>query len=459
MAQKRFLKILGERINKPVGSDTRSIIIPTDQTTYTLDKATIRKRALIFFSMLGFGSLFQYGYGWALHYFGGYSFPYTSPLFLPEDRFMDFFNPAWYAINKTRSNYAPFSQLLSNCIAHFIDFSNGQYEARHTIGGVLSLGAMVALFWGSIGLLAWKVLEQVTDKEGVAARITIFLLIFISMAVSYPVIFTIDRGNYAAMTFVVLSLAVLFLRRPLLSAVLLGTALSLKFYLGLLLFPFCQSRRYRFLLYTLAVIVIENTIPFLFCLLFDPSKANLFSLLPTFGAYSVWSLPQKMAWSSHLLNLFYAPIYPIQFFLGVDSARAAIPVIEKIYMFSIFLPGVLFGPWLISNAVKDLEGRLFYVTVLTILIAPNIGNYSLPYLLIFVPYLLASVDKTYGNVSIILLALCLMPKNYLTLLVIGSQRVTMQSFINPVLLLALMAVPFQSPKSSLRLEMYRLPIT
>jgi hypothetical protein len=244
-----------------------------------------------------------------------------------------------------------------------------------------------------------------------------------------------------------------------LSAVLLGTALSLKFYLGLLLFPFCQSRRYRFLLYTLAVIVIENTIPFLLCLLFDPSKANLFSLLPTFGAYSVWSLPQKMAWSSHLLNLFYAPIYPIQFFLGVDSARAAIPVIEKIYMFSIFLPGVLFGPWLISNAVKDLEGRLFYVTVLTILIAPNIGNYSLPYLLIFVPYLLASVDKTYGNVSIILLALCLMPKNYLTLLVIGSQRVTMQSFINPVLLLALMAVPFQSPKSSLRLEMYRLPIT
>jgi hypothetical protein len=444
MAPKRFLKTLGERINKPVGSDTRNIIIPIDQTTYKVDKATIRKRALIFFSILGFGSLFQYGYGWALHYFGGYSYPYTSPLFLPEDRFMDFFNPAWYAINKTRSNYGPFSQLLSNCIAHFIDFSNGPYEARHTISGVLSLGAMVALFWGSIGLLAWKVLEQVTDKEGVAARITIFLLIFISMVVSYPVIFTIDRGNYVAMTFVVLSLAVLFLRRPLLSAVLLGTALSLKFYLGLLLFPFYQSRRYRFLLYTIAVIVITNSIPFLFSVLFEHSKANLFQLLPiSEGYFSGWSLAQKMAWSSHLLNLFFSAIYPIQFFFGVDSARAAIPVIEKIYMFSIFLPSVLFGPWLISNVVKDLEGRLFYVTVLTILIAPNIGNYSLCYLLIFVPYLLASGDQTYGNISIILLALCLMPKNYLTLLVIGSQRVTLQALINPLILLALFIVPFQ----------------
>ncbi len=110
------------------------------------DQPTIRKRALIFFSILGVGSLFQYGYGWGLNYFGGYSYPFTSPLYLPEGRFMDFFLPGWWSIIGGQNNYAPFATLINRLMAYIIDFSNGPYEARNTISGFLCLGSMVVFF-------------------------------------------------------------------------------------------------------------------------------------------------------------------------------------------------------------------------------------------------------------------------------------------------------------------------
>jgi hypothetical protein len=143
MAQKRFLKTLGDRINKLVGSDTRNIIIPTEQTSYEVDKATIRKRALIFFSILGLGSLFQYGYGFALHYFGGYSYPYTSPLFLPEDRFMDFFNIPYFSKPGEIASYSAFTFLLAKAFSLFIGYGGGRFEARFSVGGILIYSGVV----------------------------------------------------------------------------------------------------------------------------------------------------------------------------------------------------------------------------------------------------------------------------------------------------------------------------
>ncbi len=135
------------------------------------------------------------------------------------------------------------------------------------------------------------------------------------------------------MTFAILSFSLLFLNRPLLSSLFLGTALSLKYYLGLLLFPLYQSSRYRFLLYTIIFIVIENIISALVLFLYGSSNIKLFSHLFDPAIYSLWTLSHKIAWSSHLLNLFFALIYPIHFVFGEDYARAAVPVIEKVYMY------------------------------------------------------------------------------------------------------------------------------
>lgn len=411
---------------------------------FQTDRDTIRTRAFIFFLILGLGSLLQYVYGWALQHLGGYSYPFTSPLFYPDDRFTDFFLPGWYAINGIRDNYAPFAVLIGRLTAQVIDFSNGLHEARGTVSGILCLSSMMVFFAAGLGLLAWEISNLVTDQERGPARITIFLLIFACMFISYPVIFTIDRGNYSAVTFVFLYLSLTFLKRPLLSSFFLGTALSLKYYLGLLLFPFLQSHRYRFVLYILAVVVIENVLSSLFLSLYGLSTVKLFSTLLDPGAYSWWPLSHKIAWSSHLLNLFYVLIWPIYFVFGEDHARTAIPIIEKVYMFFIFIPGALFGPWLIAGVVPDLIGRLFYVTVLTILIAPYIGNYALTYLLIFVPYLLQIRERVSGDIATLLLALALMPKYYVTLYVsTGNIRVTLQSFITPIILLTILALPFQ----------------
>ncbi len=141
-----------------------------EESNSGIDKATIRKRALIFFSILGLGSLFQYGYGWALQHFGGYSYPYTSPLFLPAHRYSDFFNSPWWAMTGVQDIYAPFAVLISLLLSQIIDFSNGPHEAKHTISGMLCLGSMVACFLGSIAVLAWKILQQVTKEEGMGTQ-------------------------------------------------------------------------------------------------------------------------------------------------------------------------------------------------------------------------------------------------------------------------------------------------
>lgn len=404
----------------------------------------IRKRVFIFFSIVSFGSLFQYLYGYVLYSLGGYSYPFTSPLFLPEDRFMDFFNPPWWTINGNPNNYAPFSWMLSFVYSRTIDFGNGPKEAINSLSGLIALLSMVISLLISLASIAQITVNIAFKHESLRKRFIVFCLIFGSMVISYPVVFSLDRGNYVAFTFMFLCLSVAQKNNLAISSFLFASALSLKFYLTLLLVPLFQSKKYYFVVCVLLGVLLQNILSLFIINWVRPDALEQFRHLTHTQGYAGWMLAQKMGWSSHLLNLFYPFAYLIYLFKGSGDLRVIIDytrIIEKIYMLVVFLPAVTVGTWFIGTRVQDLYGRLFFVTVLIVLVAPFIGNYSLVFLFIYVPYVLQLPSKKFGDIVCVLLALCLIPKCYFTVFIMGVQRVTLQSFLNPMLLLALLMIP------------------
>lgn len=406
------------------------------------DIGLIRRRALIFFSILGFGSLIQYGYGFVLYYFFNYSYPYTSPLFLPEDRFMDFSNPVFWSKPGETASYTAFTFLFAKGLAQIIDFSQGRLFGRFSTGGIVALCTVVGIFLLCLGGIAKQVSELVAShSDSKLKRFCIFSGAFVAIAISYPSIFAIDRGNYILIAFVFLYLFQKYFNRSFPSGLFLATAISVKQYLALLLLPGFLKRDFKLVFATCCFLLLENVMA---ALILSNDFSSFFNYLGSFyrpEVLSWWRLAQRMGWNSHFLNLVYALILPVIYVLsGADKGAitASLPLIDKFYSFFVFLPGIMILPVLISKRTTDIELAFFYTLVTIILLTPFIGNYSLILLFVFVPHLLVQPSGSTGTLTLILLACALMPKHYITLFEGGQMRVTLQSIINPILLVSLL---------------------
>jgi hypothetical protein len=177
----------------------------------------------------------------AAHYVAAFYLNFPVPratfLFKPSDYFMDWYNPYDYAKAflhagaSDHSVYFPFAFLT--VVAATV--------APGTVGfSIVVAGFLVALV---LMLRGWVVDSE--DDELVRLQ-----YVFILTALSYPVLFAIDRGNLEMLVFVFIALFFYFLyarRSPWLAALFLGAAIAFKLYPATLLLLLLAERRFKVL--------------------------------------------------------------------------------------------------------------------------------------------------------------------------------------------------------------------
>ena len=164
-------------------------------------------RARLVYGILLAGSL------WACAYFlynswCGLSYPFTSPLFVPQDRFMDFFNINFRAVVDYRYTQLhaiapPFGLLVARGFSLFADYSAGPFAARAQAAGLVSMGLLAAVFSGGLLLLARRMrsLFETGDEHTEPDR---YRALCRRSAHVLPGTLRVDRGNYITMAFVFL---------------------------------------------------------------------------------------------------------------------------------------------------------------------------------------------------------------------------------------------------------------
>jgi Glycosyltransferase family 87 len=180
----------------------------------------------------------------------GYAFPWNTFLFMPEDRFNDWYNSVSAAVNadpyferRTTSAYFPFAYVLLLIGA----------RASSNASVVVYLIVSLALLVGAIACTLHR--ARAAGLIGVRHGEGTFLLLFGACLLSYPVLFSLDRGNIdlwiAAMCmFFVASLGA---RQEILGFVALGVAIALKGYPAAFLVLALGERKYGSMLLSLAL--------------------------------------------------------------------------------------------------------------------------------------------------------------------------------------------------------------
>ncbi len=320
-----------------------------------------------------------------------YIFPSNPFLFIPQDRFNDFFNvlkwnqylPAEPSPNRS---YFPFTYIIINV------FNLIRSE-------ILSLFVFIILFFYffiQYSLKNIKTEDKVVDCKNV----------FIFSFFSYPVLFLIDRANFESFVFIFLSLFIYFYqnKKILISAVFLSFAISMKLFPAVFLILFLSDKKYKEAAYTVIFTIVISIISL------------------SFLTGSLTDNIQRMLLNMKLFNL----VYVIRG-LGFDYGHSLFSVLKIINYFinmNIYVEKLL-TPYLIFVLVffaflavyvifyeTELWKKVTNLTISMCLFPYVSSNYKLIHF--FIPlYLFINTDKKekYDILYVILFSLLLMPKN------------------------------------------------
>ena len=188
---------------------------------------TIAAIVLIGFSV---SVAFHYVYG---HYWNA-GYPFNTFLFIPSDRFKDFFNVYNNICSRSLysttliTNYFPFTYVIVYCLTVF--------------PSKLALLTMLVAFMGSLGYMVRRYFVDAVKDRALKT-----MLFFIITFLSYPVIFAIDRANIELILFVFLALFfyLYYVRKNETSIIFLAMAISMKLYPAVLLILLISDKKYR----------------------------------------------------------------------------------------------------------------------------------------------------------------------------------------------------------------------
>lgn len=189
----------------------------------------------------------------------------------PINIFCDFFSLfeifSIFGLSK-QSLYFPSSNLLLGLFGWM-----GDGNAYKAVAFSLAIASVVTIW------LAWISFRK-SFKTG--ALLNAFIIIFMS----YPMLFTLHTGNLEIWVFIFQCSFFLsyFSRRFLLSTGFLAAAISLKLYPAIFIIFMVIDKRYRFVLYTLAWVVVLSSVPFIIW----PTNLELYwhGLLSGMGIYN-----------------------------------------------------------------------------------------------------------------------------------------------------------------------------
>ena len=208
-------------------------------------------------------------------YILGEAWPIANPLYAPPVRFLDFYeiNKAVYGLNPYISwatNYPPLSLVLALPFAYVTNYS--KYDS---FGAIIESGdpniqksilVLVSIFYFCILAGAILVIVLKSRKKTFHDFSSAFIL-FALVAVSTPVLFAIDRGNYLLFTTIFLVMwAVIEEEKPdsIWGAVFLGLAAATKIYPVYMLMIYVFGRKFKKLIAAVITGLVTTIVPIFF---------------------------------------------------------------------------------------------------------------------------------------------------------------------------------------------------
>lgn len=373
-------------------------------------------------------------YSFILTNYWGLGYPYNAFLCSPEDNFMDFYNVNYfvndfspYSSNKHVS-YPPFALLLAYPFSLFFQYT--KYGSPAARDNFLAISSYVILFL-SFSCFLLKIIYQSIKGNGKWKDIIYTIILFLT----YPVFFLFDRGNYVMLTFIFLYLFVFYYYvHPSWSLCFLSAAIAMKVYPIFFILLLLNQRRWKDICKVTLMTGCFCIIPlFLFKNSFWENLTNFFANFFSFsGGYATEIA--NMSWNLSLMGVIKLPI--MLFNQGTVPFSVVIPyLLLVVLVFCI----VLF----LLNKEMQLARKVNYLLVMQLLIMPISVDYNLIYM--YIPFLLLLKKEKLDRddfFTIIIIALLFVPKAYGVLFHERISFVTIQSFINPILLLSLIVYPF-----------------
>lgn len=368
---------------------------------------------------------------------------FPGPLFHAEDRFMDYFNMQHFMPEYGQTSALPPSLILLYGIASLI--------TRATSPGV----SIVIFSLFQLSLFAYSIARLMGSLPGATSwSMTIRIVFALALClISYPVIFAIDRGNFALTVCSMISLGIAAHLRGerWQAAAWIGVAAALRITPLVFAAMYLGKKDFRYLL-TAVVVAMSAT-----GIAIQPASLifegySLQTWLDGFDGhsfmYTTW--PNGLGWSSSLYNL----VRFIRYLDGIplDTILESAYKAERLYsMVCAGLLGLLAWKLRRTSAVTG-----FTLLSLAFVALPHVtGDYYLATLI--APLVMIAGQSRIDYPSLILLILLLVPKDYfyyyfhihkfsdikvhefaeyVNLLITGYKPSSIQSLvINPVLLI------------------------
>ena len=399
--------------------------------TAATGRADAREWRIAFFvKVVGLGMVLALGFTFASTHYLNRGFPHNTFLVGVADQFMDFFNvnAMSYGLDPypERTPYPPFSILMARLFATGFDYSAyGPFGARASFAGLVSYSVLAVSFCAFFFPVIYRGIRT-GDRARDWQRTVV-------LGASYPLLFALDRGNYVLAAFVFLFGFVHFYRRrPALANLFLALAISTKLYPAVFLVLLAADRRWRDCAAVVALTVVINLGAMLFFRGGLVTNVELFirNVLIYAPAKPIFEPVTDAAWNLSFSNLVRVPY--VVFF---HDAPHELPLYYL--AFTLAVVGILFRT---LRAEPAFWKKILAVTIAQVSLPGLAADYNLLYL--FIPVLLyfqeAGARSRDDTFYLVCLGLLFVPKHYAILGVHGLHVMTLQGFLDPLLLLALL---------------------
>ena len=395
-------------------------------------------RLLLFACMITAGYFAFYITGYIGTQFRGWSYPMGTFLFAPHDRYMDFFHINHMVAGRAPyvhgSSYPPFALALASIFAKIIpgtgilsaqDVRAQEVIGVHIIKGMYAGSALIAS--GLYGL-SWIRREKenaallsepgenidpangnatVHRRSYIKKALLPTILFGIALFFAAPAIFSFDRGNYLVLCVLALFFfAYFFDSHPIVSALFLAAAASLKLYPLAFFLLFVQRRQWKALFVGLTGGFLVTLGSFA---LFEGSiRRNILLFLNNLLNFTGGLPDHHYFYYQHAVGV--RTLISAPFFVFGDGVPADFPIARWTSIATLI---VLVLVIVLCFLEKEMKRRVLYLTILMILFPTPSFYYNLFFLLI--PAYFFLTDKTFTRADwclLIAMAVLLVPKSY-----------------------------------------------
>lgn len=325
-------------------------------------------------------------------------YPYNTFLFLPSDRFSDF---------------GRLVELSKDLNPFFSTNPIGQFPLVGIFGYLFSLIGMTNSFFIFLFLLIISLVFSCKYFLSTNNRPLTNLGIMVLTFLTYPFLFTVDRGNFEGLVFIFLSLFVFFFtrKRYTTSGIFLAFAIALKVFPAVLLLLFIPEKKYKACLISILTTIIISLISLAFFyggfwnnLLFTISVPQLSAL---YGPKDFYSSNNFLYRSVSLLTLLKLVFIKTGIIYQHNMANF-IPIYTK-SVIVLFIPMAFYVVF-----IEEVLWKKVAILIISMVTFPQLStDYRLIHL--FFPLFLFVNSEEHSKLDwlyLILFALLLVPKNF-----------------------------------------------